>query len=143
MTRQRKVEVFVAYHNGTWEIDAAHVPASLSEEKAKDRAIKIVESWQVENVVAFTGIYCCWDDDMMEGDWEEEEEETKAEAELSQEDYIAQKGRICPACRTEDGNTEGGSIDIEGTLGFQEVICLECEARWNDVYKLVGYSDLR
>jgi hypothetical protein len=74
MTRQRKVEVFVAYHNGAWEIDAAHVPASLSREEAKDRALKIVESWQVENTVAFTGIYCYWDDDMMEGEWEEKEE---------------------------------------------------------------------
>jgi len=74
VTRQRKVEVFVAYHGGRWKTITAHVAASLPEEEAQAKALKIVESWQEAGTVAFTGIYCYWDDDMMEGDWEEEEE---------------------------------------------------------------------
>ena len=59
---------------------------------------------------------------------------------IPDEEYVAKSGNFCPSCRSVD--TEGGSFEVGGKEAIQEVSCNECNATWNDVYKLVGYSDL-
>lgn len=54
--------------------------------------------------------------------------------------YAAEGGGRCPVCQSE--NLSGTEVEIEGHLAFQEVMCLDCNAGWNDVYKLDSYSAL-
>lgn len=59
---------------------------------------------------------------------------------LSEEDYVAKCGGICPVCGSDQ--VEGGSIAIDGPCASQGVVCNDCNAEWTDVYQLSGYSDL-
>lgn len=54
--------------------------------------------------------------------------------------YVEKHGLVCPHCRSDD--IEGGPVEIEDDYAFQEVSCSNCNASWNDVYELVGYSNL-
>ena len=49
--------------------------------------------------------------------------------------YIRSKGLVCPFCKTE--SVQGGFIQVEAGKAFQEMNCLECENRWQDVYQLI------
>lgn len=57
------------------------------------------------------------------------------------QDYVDKCGSYCPACHSTQ--IEGGSIDIESTDAIQEKGCNDCEASWNDLYRLVGFNDLK
>jgi transcription elongation factor Elf1 len=46
----------------------------------------------------------------------------------------------CPSCKSED--IEGGVCTIDDTRAEQEVRCLNCDAFWMDVYKLVDVEEL-
>lgn len=50
-----------------------------------------------------------------------------------EEQYIAGKSFCCPFCDSSD--IEGGSFETDCTVS-QEIHCLNCEARWWDVYRL-------
>jgi len=72
---------------------------------------------------------------------EAKEARRKYRAKFTSEEYTENHSGECPMC----GSTEikGGSIDIEGhnpTRSFQEVMCLNCNAHWQDVYELTGYD---
>lgn len=55
--------------------------------------------------------------------------------------YLDSKGTRCPACNSNE--IEGmDSADIDKGTAWQAVCCLECEAQWSDVYKLIEYTDL-
>ena len=49
--------------------------------------------------------------------------------------YIRSKGLVCPFCEAE--SVQGGFIQVEAGKAIQEMNCLECENRWQDVYQLI------
>jgi hypothetical protein len=48
---------------------------------------------------------------------------------------------ICPVCRSSD--ISGGQVDVDMGSCWQEIECEDCGAKWTDIYKLIGYADLR
>ena len=54
--------------------------------------------------------------------------------------YLQSQGVRCPACNSDD--IEGGPVDIVGSAALQSVHCLACGARWQDLYRLEGFTDL-
>lgn len=59
---------------------------------------------------------------------------------LTDEQYVARNGSICPACSS--SQIRAGDIEVDGATAWQSVSCLHCEATWNDMYALKGYSEL-
>jgi hypothetical protein len=45
---------------------------------------------------------------------------------------------LCPFCKSPD--ITGGSIDIDGRTGAQDVSCNECGEEWIDLYQLSGVA---
>lgn len=60
---------------------------------------------------------------------------------LTDQEYVNKGGGCCPYCQS--ANIEGDSIDIDANIAWQEVRCLDCEQIWHDVYKLIGYEEIR
>lgn len=60
---------------------------------------------------------------------------------LPPRDYMATGGILCPVCHSQD--IEGGAVEIDAGTAYQAVTCHECEAEWSDVYRLVGYDNLK
>jgi len=58
---------------------------------------------------------------------------------LSEEEYLLELGQRCPMCKSEDIQTTG-VIETDSDYGWHKVECSSCNAEWDDVYKLVGYS---
>ena len=54
---------------------------------------------------------------------------------IDKDSYIKGKGLSCLFCGTE--SVQGGFIQVDAGKAFQEMGCLECEASWQDVYRLV------
>lgn len=64
---------------------------------------------------------------------------TKLNAEL-QTAYLA-NSYACPFCESRD--IEGGStLEVDGRTAWQEITCLQCRARWNDLFTLSGIEVL-
>ena len=58
---------------------------------------------------------------------------------MSDKEY-AKHGGKCPFCGSE--NIEGQCEDgIDDSGYWQQVICLDCLKRWNDIYTLTSYAD--
>lgn len=66
---------------------------------------------------------------------------TPARSRLTDAQYVARKGNVCPACGS--SNLWGHSVDVDGATASQPVECLDCDANWNDAYVLTGYTDLQ
>lgn len=60
---------------------------------------------------------------------------------MTDEQYLAVHGCLCPSCGDSDG-ISGGSIQIDGGSASQTVVCNACGGSWTDLYKLSGYTDL-
>ena len=58
---------------------------------------------------------------------------------LSEKEYLQELGQLCPMCKSEDIQATG-VIETDSDYGWQRVECSNCNAEWDDVYKLVGYS---
>ena len=54
----------------------------------------------------------------------------------SQKSYL-KNPEACPVCGA--GNACGNGLDYESGKISQKMTCIECEAKWRDVYVLVGY----
>lgn len=52
--------------------------------------------------------------------------------------YVRVHGTKCPFCRSED--IVGDDINVDGGQATQEMSCNECDAEWEDVYRLIGYQ---
>jgi hypothetical protein len=53
------------------------------------------------------------------------------------DEYAKNWGGNCPFCGS--SQLDGvGSLEIDGGEIWQEIECLDCDARWDDIYKLVG-----
>jgi hypothetical protein len=59
---------------------------------------------------------------------------------LSPEGYAEQGSGLCPVCR--GWNIGGSTITIDQQFAIQKVGCNDCEASWEDWYKLQGYTEL-
>ena len=63
---------------------------------------------------------------------------TKQTPKVTDKQHAATQGCCCPLCGSTD--ITAGDWDAEGSS--QEVECDDCGATWNDVYKMIGFSDL-
>lgn len=57
---------------------------------------------------------------------------------LSPEGYAAAGGSCCPWCGAAD--LAHGRLGQQGTVVLQPMACLQCLARWRNVYELTGYE---
>lgn len=50
--------------------------------------------------------------------------------------YVTRSYGTClnPKCNSRD--IEGGDIQMDGMMAWQEVTCLDCNLRWDDIYEL-------
>lgn len=60
---------------------------------------------------------------------------------MTDEQYVAKGGCQCPVCGS--GDISGGPVEVDAGTAWQEIFCSACQASWNDMYKLVGYGDLK
>lgn len=58
---------------------------------------------------------------------------------MSKKEYAENGGINCPCC---EGDVEGSGVEVEAGMAYQEMNCTECDATWNDVYKLISYEEL-
>ena len=54
--------------------------------------------------------------------------------------YIAHGGVSCPRCG--DGSIEGGSVEIDQGIAWQNVWCTACQLNWTDEYILTSISNV-
>jgi hypothetical protein len=59
---------------------------------------------------------------------------------MSPRAYRQRGGGCCPVCRS--GDLDADHVQIDGTAVWQNVRCLACGSRWQDLYKLTGYGEL-
>lgn len=57
---------------------------------------------------------------------------------LSDQEYLDKDGTRCPCCNSEA--IEGRGWNSFGTTASQEIVCLDCDASWWDIYVLTGYE---
>ncbi len=55
------------------------------------------------------------------------------------EAYVQGGGVACPFCT--NGDIEGGNVEIDAGGAYQPITC-SCGSSWNDVYQLVGISEI-
>jgi len=55
--------------------------------------------------------------------------------------YVAIGGSKCPVCGSPEIEGTGG-VDMDGSTASNPVVCLSCNAGWDDVYTLSGYNEL-
>jgi hypothetical protein len=60
-----------------------------------------------------------------------------AEEPMTQEAYRATGGGQCPVCQST--HIAYNSFDTESGLVSQRCVCQDCEAAWDDMYRLAGY----
>jgi formate dehydrogenase maturation protein FdhE len=60
---------------------------------------------------------------------------------LTEEEYAAKAGEMCPACGGADVVAVGG-IETDGKTAWRPADCEDCGATWYDRWSLTGYSDL-
>ena len=58
---------------------------------------------------------------------------------LSNQEYENCQGNICPVCEGSEIESMGG-MEVDGGNAWQEVRCNDCDARWQDIYHLVGFD---
>lgn len=61
---------------------------------------------------------------------------------MTEREYSKHAGVVCPSCGSSDLDVTNLNFP-DGLYITQDVGCLDCGCRWRDVYKLVGYSELR
>ena len=61
---------------------------------------------------------------------------------LNSKEYAKKGGVVCPFCYSKD--IEGdGKVETDSTFvgkSWQNMSCIDCEAKWTDQYKLTGYK---
>ena len=59
----------------------------------------------------------------------------------SLKEYLEAEGLKCPNCGSD--NISAGDPEPDGLTAVSTVGCVDCGAVWEDVYKLVGFRDLK
>ena len=61
---------------------------------------------------------------------------------LTSKEYVKKEGLICPFCGSTNVH-ENSSVDrSDGTTFYQDIICLNCEKEWQDIFTLTSYSEI-
>lgn len=61
---------------------------------------------------------------------------------LSNEEYLAKRGLVCPFCHKGDMLTPGPARHDYDPMRLRVTVnCGECNAEWDDVYVLSNYED--
>lgn len=61
---------------------------------------------------------------------------------MSDAEYVACAGNLCPFCRSSDIESQGKPEVDEGGSAGQRVKCNTCDREWSDEYRLVGWQAL-
>ena len=61
------------------------------------------------------------------------------DTEIKQNEYVNNGGSRCPFCGSEVLEGLYAPVVEEGTA-YQEVTCFDCESKWRDEYKLIGFK---
>jgi len=61
---------------------------------------------------------------------------------MTNQEYINNGGNKCPCCGSKNISTQD-QIQVDSDNTWQEVYCNDCEAIWNDIWKLAGYEITR
>ncbi len=56
------------------------------------------------------------------------------------QEYLKAGGTRCPKCKSDD--VDGGFVDVDSGGAWQHIVCNNCGAEWNDIYKLVDVEVL-
>lgn len=56
-------------------------------------------------------------------------------------EYTKAAGSFCIHCGS--GNISDGRMESEGHEAWQSVVCYDCGAEWNDIFRLIGVDDIR
>lgn len=59
---------------------------------------------------------------------------------MSDKQYVETKGIRCPICKSTSLGTNGG-LDQDDIYIYQDVVCYDCGAEYNDRYVLEGYYE--
>lgn len=54
-------------------------------------------------------------------------------------EYLTNGGTLCPFCGSL--NISAGFFEADGPEGTQDVHCVDCGARWYDVYTMTGVGE--
>ncbi len=75
---------------------------------------------------------------MCDGEGQEQEEEKTQTKPMTDEDYVAKKGRVCPYC----GRTEVCAARLTATddVAWGDAWCGDCDRTWLEQYRLVGWE---
>jgi hypothetical protein len=73
----------------------------------------------------------------------------KIQGQLTNQEYVDQKGVVCPYCRDrhvlngdyEEDEEDGVELNVNCEYGYRKIICSTCGKRWKDIYRLVGYIE--
>ena len=58
---------------------------------------------------------------------------------MTNEEYLKHGHEdFCPGC--ESANVKHGTIQADGGLVWQDIVCQDCDLWWNDYYTLAGYQ---
>lgn len=57
---------------------------------------------------------------------------------MTDQEYVAKGGCVCPICGHHD--VSGGFVSIDIAVASQDCSCDECGATWTDKYSLTGYK---
>lgn len=66
---------------------------------------------------------------------------TAAMGAMTDAQFLARRGVRCPSCGS-DNLSGAGRADTEAGIAWQKISCDDCDATWNDKYKMIGYDDL-
>lgn len=58
---------------------------------------------------------------------------------MTNQEYLAANGNLCPHCRSHDINADG-AFDADSDYAARAVECNSCQRRWTDTYRLVGWE---
>ena len=61
---------------------------------------------------------------------------------LTEEEYVAKSGNVCPACGGTDLSSTG-PVETDTKIAWQPIECENCGATWNDCYTLTCYAELK
>ena len=59
---------------------------------------------------------------------------------ISQSQYVNMGGQNCPRCN--DRDIEGGSVEIDGPIAWQNINCVACGLEWTDQYELTAIDNV-
>lgn len=60
---------------------------------------------------------------------------------LTNKEYVAKGGTVCPKCDGEDINADMLEVSADTDVAYANVWCANCKAEWTDRFVLTGYSD--